>query len=395
MMSEELMRTRRTAAVAGLLVAALAAVATPARSQTDGAPVALGTYRVLRSAVLGEDRVLQVHLPPSCGSREIACPVVYVFYSDWVEGYFAQLVNDLYLLTSDRMPEAIVVGVRNTQRYRDLLPWPRAGGQPGDGRADRFLRFVREELVPFVDREYRTKPYRILVGPQTAAVFGIYALLEAPGTFQAFIVNDPCQADNAQRSLCQDLLAFARTPAARGIFFAVSHHAAEERWSPNSLLALRAGLGAGVAEGFRWRIEVVEDWPFFLAPVQARSALLDLFRDYPFPSPAQAGGLAPIRAHYDSLSASLGFTVEPPDLVLTLAGSSLAGRGEYVAALEVLNLLAALYPSSLNGPWQLANLHRLRGDTATAIRYYEECVRRDPNMTPAREWIRRLGAGGR
>ena len=378
-----------------VLGAALAAAPALAQTQRDGTPIALGTYRVLHSDVLGEDRVLQVHLPRSCESREIACPVVYVLYSDQVEGYFAQLVNDLQLLTADRMPEAMVVGVPNTQRYRDLLPWPRAGGQPGDGRADRFLRFVREELIPFVDREYRTKPYRILVGPQTAAVFGVYALLDAPGTFQAFIVNDPCQADDAQRSLCQDLLAFARTPAARGTYFAVSHHAGEYRWSPNPLLALRTGLGAGVAEGFRWRIDVVPDWPYFLAPVRAREALLDLFRDYPFPSPAQAASLAQISAHYDSLSAALGFTVEPPDLVLTLAGSAMAGRGEYAAALDVLNRLAALYPSSLNGPWQLANLHRLRADTAAAIRYYEECVRRDPNMTPAREWIRRLGGAAR
>ena len=53
-----------------------------------------------------------------------------------------------------------------------------------------------------------------------------------------------------------------------------------------------------------------------------------------------------------------------------------------------------LYPSSLNGPWNLANVHRLMGDTATAIRYYEECLRRDPDLVPARTWIQRLTGGG-
>ena len=376
-----------------MAAAALMCAAAPARSQTDGSPVAIGTYRVLHSAILGEDRVLQVHLPESYRAGRSAYPVVYLFYSDAVDEYFAQLVTDLSLLTADRMPETILVGIPNTQRYRDLLPWPRARGQPGDGHADVFLRFVREELIPFVEREYRTKAYRILVGPQAAAVFGIYSLLEAPGTFRAFVLNDPCQADGRQRSLCRDLQAFARTPAARGVYFAVSDNEAERRWDRRPLEELRTALQSNAAPGFRWRIELERDWPFFLEPLATRAALLDLFRDYPFPSPERAGGLAEIRAHYDSLTAALGFSVDPPDLVLTLAGSSLMDRGTYPAALEVLNHLAALYPASLNGPWQLANLHRLMGDTATAVRYYEECLRRNPGMNPARDWIRRLGAG--
>ena len=78
----------------------------PALSQADGDPVTLGTWRVLHSDVLGEDRLLQVHLPTGYDSEGLSYPVVYVFYSDWVEGYFAQLVNDLYHLSMDRMPPA-------------------------------------------------------------------------------------------------------------------------------------------------------------------------------------------------------------------------------------------------------------------------------------------------
>ena len=48
-------------------------------------------------------------------------------------------------------------------------------------------------------------------------------------------------------------------------------------------------------------------------------------------------------------------------------------RAAYAQAAEVLDHLVALYPSSLNGPWNLADVNRLMGDTATAIRYYEEC----------------------
>ena len=385
---------RRSAGAAGFVAALTTAVfllsPPEAQAQADGDPIALGTYRVLHSQVLGEDRVLQVHLPRGYESTEAAYPVVYLFYSDWLEGYFAQVVNDLYHLSMNRMPPVILVGIPNTQRYRDLLPWPRSEDRPGEGHAARFLEALHKEILPFVEAEYRTQPYRIMVGPQAAAVFGVYTLLESPQTFQAFILNDPCRFDSAERSLCRELAAFAATPEARGKYFAVSHDAADDRWDTQMLEALVAKFEDSAVDGFRWRIERQTDWPFFLAPVEVRSALLDLFRDYPFPSLAEVSGWSDIQSHYDGLSSSLGFTIDPPRLLLVESSVRLVEQEEYEAALEILHHLVEIYPFSLDGPWQLANLHRLMGDTDTAIRYYEECLRRDPNMAPARTWLERL-----
>lgn len=362
-----------------------------AHTQSDGETISLGVYRKVNSQILDEDRILQVHVPTGYESTEATYPVIYLFYSDWVEGYYSQLVNDLYHLSIDRIPPFILVGVENTYRYRDLLPWPRSADRANEeGHADRFLSALLEEIIPFVDAEYRTKPYRVMVGPQAAAVFGAYTLLESPEIFQAFILNDPCRFDFPLRSLCHDLAAHASTSAAAGTYFAVSHDASDDRWDMAMLEELRTNLEQNAVEGFRWRIEIDADWPFFLAPVNARSALMDLFKDYPFPSVEAVEGWEVIRAHYRRLSQDIGFTVDPPNLVLTQAGHQLTESGEHEAALEVLHNLVDLHPHSLDGPWQLANLHRIMGDTATAIRYYEECLRREPNMVPARSWLSRL-----
>jgi len=363
----------------------------PATPQTDGDPIVLGHFRLLHSSALGEDRLIQVHLPRGYETGELAYPVLYLFYSDWVEGYFAQAVNDLYHLSMDRIPPVILVGVPNTQRYRDLYPWPSRDGRGGE--AKRFLSFVREELFPFVESQYRTEPYRIMVGPQAAAVFGAYALLEAPEAFQAFILNDPCRIDGEERSLCGELAAFSRTPSARGKYFAVSHDAADDRWDMGRLAGLFSGFEEGAVQGFRWRVALDQDWPFFLAPVEIREALMDLFSDYPFQGAGETTALGEIDSHYEKLSRVYGFTLHPPNLVLSQASDHLVERGEYQEALSVLNRLVEIYPSALDGPWRLANLHRVMGDTTAAIRYYEECLRRDPNMTLARDWLDRLREG--
>lgn len=375
-----------------LLLSLFPSSRTPAASQVDGDPIVLGHYRMLHSDILGEDRILQIHLPQGYDTDGRSFPVMYLFYSDWVEGYFAQAVNDLYHLSMDRIPPLILVGVSNTQRYRDLYPWPTRDGHGGG--AERFLAFVRDELFPFVEHDYRTQPYRILVGPQAAAVFGAYALLEAPEAFQAFLLNDPCRLDSEGRALCPDLAAFARTPGAAGKYFAVSHDAGDDRWDLGKLETLRAGFLEEAVEGFRWRIETEEAWPYFLAPVEIRGALRDLFVDYPFDGLANIQGWADIDAHYDGLTRRYGFEVDPPVLVLSRAADLLVERGEHAAALGVLQHLVEIHPSSLDGPWRLANLYRVTADTARAIRYYEECLRRDPNLTPAQEWLARLRGGG-
>ncbi|MFG1691173.1 alpha/beta hydrolase-fold protein [Gemmatimonadota bacterium] len=386
------MLARSLLALATVCLMCVGAFPHPVAAQADGDPVILGTYRVLHSEILGEDRVLQIKLPRGYDEAIIEYPVVYLFYSDLVELYYAQTIYELTVLTSDQMPPVILVGVANTQRYRDLLPW--VVGEGRGGQAERFLRVVNEEIVPFIEAEYRTKGYRIMVGPQAAAEFGAYALVESPETFDAVISEDPCGIDGPERSLCRQLAEFARTPEAAGKYLSITAPGSPDRPALEFLREMESALEAGVTDGFRWRIDIQEPTGLFLPPVGIRAGLRDLFQAYPLPTDSRITGLPDLQDHYGRLSDLYGFTVDPPDLVLTLNGADLSRAGEHEVALDIFLELHRLYPASMNGVWQLAHVYRELGDTATAIGYYEECLRRDPNMTPAREWLERLKGRG-
>ena len=118
------MVARSLLALAVLILLGAGAFPHAAAAQAEGDPVSLGTYRLLHSEILGEDRVLQVHLPRGYDEAIIEYPVVYLFYSDLVDLYYSLAIHELTVLTTDQMPPVILVGVANTQRYRDLFPWP-------------------------------------------------------------------------------------------------------------------------------------------------------------------------------------------------------------------------------------------------------------------------------
>ena len=76
----------------------------------------------------------------------------------------------------------LVVGIPNTNRNRDMIPFAAGSG------SENFLKFLTNELIPKLDHDFRTQPHRILVGHSFGGLFGLYALIKAPGVFKGFII---------------------------------------------------------------------------------------------------------------------------------------------------------------------------------------------------------------
>jgi predicted alpha/beta superfamily hydrolase len=93
-------------------------------------------------------------------------PVLYLLDGETHFQYTSAMVN--FLADDDRMPEMLVVGIDSEDtkhRTHDLTP-PSSDEtdnrfSPGNGGAEAFLSFIADELVPFIDRSYRTRPYRV------------------------------------------------------------------------------------------------------------------------------------------------------------------------------------------------------------------------------------------
>jgi len=160
-------------------------------AQKDGDDVIIGKYRVIHSHVLDEDRFLLIHLPQEYGDTQLSYPVLYLLYGQDINNYFAEAaIITEKLGSTGEIPPVIIIGVANTNRYRDNLP-AKIRGRSDSGGADNFISFFEEELIPYVDKNYRTKNFRILAGPQAGAVFGLYSLITKSRLFHAVLSENP------------------------------------------------------------------------------------------------------------------------------------------------------------------------------------------------------------
>jgi predicted alpha/beta superfamily hydrolase len=163
-------------------------------------PIVSGEIIELKSSVLNEERSIQIQLPANYNNEDFAkgyYPVIYVLDGDFNFAYIAALerFNTKHLYRSQ--PEMIVVGIKNTDRTRDFTPTNDVVNRRGipafktSGGADNFMKFIQEELQPFIDANYRTNGYNILLGHSFGGLFAMYVMLKNQKLFQSYIAIDP------------------------------------------------------------------------------------------------------------------------------------------------------------------------------------------------------------
>ena len=361
-----------------IAIAAGCLVASPTSSQEfqDGDPVSIGAFRLLHSDVLGEDRMLLVCPPKDYEDSGMSYPVLYVLYGDQIRGYFAEAVHIMDRLSEEgSIPKMIVVGVANVDRYRDLSAVGRPGRPSG---IEPFLRFVTEELFPFVEKEYRTKNYRVLIGPQAGAEFGFYTLARRPGLFDAYILENPFRSSEVYDVLTEMMTTLLDEGLPSFTFIQVT---ASDRAGP-----LDTTVQVGYMHTFDDLVEekdpnnitlithYIKDSKEFLPLLKLREGLRELFRKYRFPEDREVRVLTDITSYYSELSEVFGFEIDIPEMTLYMKADKLSKMGMDNSAREILEFLIEIYPTSVSGHWGLANLHREMGNREMALEHYRKCV---------------------
>ena len=167
----------------------------------------IGVTDSIFSKTLGENRVFWVQVPESFNPQKpTKYPVVYVL-DGGVHLNAVSTVHSYY--SGGYIPEMIMVGISNrTNRTRDLTTSKveiRRGVtyNQESGGADKFIQFIEDELIPFIDDKYPTTNYRTLIGHSYAGLFAINALIHHTHLFNNYLAIDPSLDWDDQKLLKQ------------------------------------------------------------------------------------------------------------------------------------------------------------------------------------------------
>lgn len=174
------------------VISAVFAVAThPAAAQNAPMPASLpGTVQhTLASDLLGEDITIAVSVPFGYGQGDTRYPLLVALDGNVMVGMATEIPR--LMAFEGTAPPMVVAGIL----YADMQSWFRGRMRdfhPKDDGAATFLKALRDEIVPFIEAHYRTKPDdRALYGHSSGGLFATFAAIEAPDLFARILATSP------------------------------------------------------------------------------------------------------------------------------------------------------------------------------------------------------------
>lgn len=139
-----------------------------------------GQYNSIESSYLeGGKRNYYINLPSDYSNSKKEYPVLYILDGQM---HFPSAVAIQHSLgDSTDVPEMIIVGIENDYPDRKDLVWQ---------NKDVYVSFLSKELIPLIDKKYRTKKERILFGWEMGSYFSSYLLLHESQLFDGAISSN-------------------------------------------------------------------------------------------------------------------------------------------------------------------------------------------------------------
>lgn len=347
----------------------------PLFSQED---VTIGKYKNFQSGILGGEVSYLVHLPDGYENSQKNYPVIYMMNGQSVTS-FANAAATLDNLSNERIPDLILIGISNTGLAANYWSCPDDSGNVKLG--DTFGNFLRDDLIPEIQRNYRTNDYKLLFGQSNTGLFVLYTLLKQPDLFNAYVVASPmfgwCPQFYAEQTR-----AFIRNNPSLNKELYVSYGDLDYievlKYINDFKEVLKQSPG-----GFEYKVDLIENAghvPF----MTLNNALLFFFSECTLNAERKKLSIPEIKIHFEKLSAEYGFTVVPKAGVLFDMAIDKKNEKEFDRAVDLFNYLISVYPGSEIYHYVLGQTYQLKGDNDLARESFGESLKINPDFKQAK-----------
>lgn len=385
-----------------LLIVVFSLLAFCGNAQTNE-QILIGKKETIYSKILQENRKVWMYAPGNTSTfsdLQKIIPVLYVLDGD---AHFYSTVGIVQQLSQANgngiLPEMLVVGIENSNRLRDLSP----SADPANRNP--FLDFISTELMPFVERNYKVAPYKILIGHSLGGLTAIDILCHYPDMFNAYIAIDPSMWYNQEKHLTSAMtklpglklngkslyLATANTMPVGMTLAKLKTDRSEETRHIRSIFAFDKFL-KGHTNGMHYAQKFYEQETHNSLPMLATyDGLKHIFHYYPFKASekdfADSTALIATRlkAHYTRISRELGYANAAPEFFVQYLGQDALSKKHLKKAGALFSLNVEGYPNSSSVYSDYADYFLATGDTSQALAQYKKSLQLKPDASTQRK----------
>jgi len=340
----------------------------------------------LYSRSLEQERLIDISVPANYfeTAETHTYPVIFIMDAELMFPMVSGLVHQM--TANSQMPDSIIVGINNVVgARRDITPKPfDRNGKPYwfGGQEDKYLQFLAEEVLPFLDENYRAADFRILVGLSPTAQFTLHSFWKAPKAFDGYIAinaTDFTAVGYDGKTVFEKIEQSLQDDPMRSAFLYVSMPQGGVSRNPQIAEAykrLKNQLARFALQGVKVKTEVV-DKSAYAATLPALISALEMiypsgkwdpnYRDFFSEQPGQT--LRNLQSYYEALGAEYGFVALPKGERffnrnrLKRLGYYLLEKKRTQEAVDVFNYWVKLYPKSANAHDSLADALDAVGQT--------------------------------
>ncbi|WP_069659379.1 alpha/beta hydrolase-fold protein [Arcticibacter eurypsychrophilus] len=363
-----------------------------------------GNIVTLHSEILKEDRRIMIYAPKDSANLNLAYPVIYVLDAENHYNLLVELSKFFGRADVEVAPPMIVVGITNTDRNRDLTPSHSSFDSSGNldtvafkntGGNESFLRFIRQELIPYVNFNYKIKPYRIFAGHSFGGSTAINCLINYPDMFNAYIAISPALwwdhdyilklADETLKSGSTLSKTFFLSNGDEGRYNKAAFH--------NTFLTLDSLLEKRSLQGLDYKFIHYPMEDHNTVPIKSYyDGLRFIYRQWGFsPLSYKEDNFDNLMKHYKLLSEKFGYTILPEESNINEWGEWLVASSANVSfGLKLLKMNTINYPSSSKAFAALGEGYSNVGDKQKAIEAYKKAGELNPESREIRTQLREL-----
>jgi predicted alpha/beta superfamily hydrolase len=347
--------------------------------------VSVGTNRMIMSTALKGEVTYIEHLPDGYDKTNRDYPVVYVLNAQSTTA-FANAAATADYLSSERIPDVILIGISNTGVAAKCWACPDDSGHLDASAA--FSSFMEKELIPEITKKYRTNNYRVLMGQSNSGLFVLYSLFFHPGLFDAYIVASP------MFGWCPDFYLnetekFLQANKGINKRLFVSYGELDYVEVLGRINDFDHLLHQQAPAGLKWELELIKN-EGHVPYASLHNALLFFFSECTMTAERKKGSIDEVKAHFEELSKDYGFTVAPKGDVLFDMAFDLKNQEKFAAAVVWLKYLVSLYPQSAIYYYGLGLTLYEKGDVKEARECFVKSLEIDPELPQPKAMLKKL-----